>query len=145
MGMSPKQNESLSVLVVDDSADNAGILATLLEDEGHRVRVAHDGVRCLELFEEEAPHLIVLDLGLPKMDGFEVATEMRKRYGDDFRIVALTGYSGEAARARAERSGIDSFLTKPVFPRQLKAILDVAPKRRVVCRDSARQSGHSGL
>lgn len=116
-------NESLSVLVVDDSADNAVTLAAILEDEGHRVRVAYDGPRSLELFEEEPPHLIVLDLGLPSMDGFEVATEMRRRYGDDFRIVALTGYCGDAARARAESSGIDSFLTKPFRPHHLKIIV----------------------
>src|SRR5262249_26349224 len=103
--------------------DNAVMLAAILEDDGHRVRVAFDGPSSLELFEQDPPQLIVLDLGLPSMDGFEVAIEMRKRYGDDFRIVAFTGYCGESVRARAESSGIDSFLTKPFRPTHLRAIV----------------------
>lgn len=123
-------DDRLSVLVVDDSEDSAGMLAALLEDEGHRVRVAHDGPRSLELFEEEAAHLIVLDLGLPRMDGFEVAIEMRKRWGDGFKIVALTGYSDESDRVRAARSGIDSFLIKPFRVHHLTTILDEACRGR---------------
>lgn len=129
--------DGLSVLVVEDSEDSAGMLAALLEDEGHRVRVAHDGPRSLELFEEEAsrgeaPHLIVLDLGLPRMSGFEVATEMRRRYGAGFRIVALTGYSDASDRARAVRSGIDDFVIKPFRANQLMAILDEERRGRGV-------------
>jgi CheY-like chemotaxis protein len=113
----------LRVLVIDDNEDNADMLAALLEEYGHAVRVARDGTRGLELVAEEVPDLVLLDIGLPDLDGYEVAVAMRAGFGAGFRIVALTGHGGSADRERARQSGIDSFVTKPLRPRQLAAIL----------------------
>jgi CheY-like chemotaxis protein len=114
---------SIGVVVVDDSEDNADMLAALREQHGHRVRIAYRDARALELLGEELPNVVFLDLGLPEMDGFEVAETMRAGFGDGFRIVAVSGYSGTSERQRAERSGIDSFLRRPFQAAQLHAVL----------------------
>lgn len=120
---------SLHVLVVDDQEDNAEMLAALLEEYGHRARVARDGRRALEILGEEVPDLVLLDIGLPDLDGYAVATEMRSRFGTDFRIVALTGRDGANERERARQAGIDSFEMKPLRTRQLEAILTSTARR----------------
>jgi CheY-like chemotaxis protein len=111
------------VLVVDDNEDGAEVLAMLLEDEGHRAQTALSGTRALELADQERPDVVILDLGLPDMDGFALASEMRRRFGPQLRLVAFTGYSSAAHREQAERSGIDSFLTKPLSPATLMKML----------------------
>ncbi len=113
----------VSVLVVDDCEDSAELLGALLETAGHRVRGAHDGASALELIERDRPNLVFLDVGLPGADGFEVAATMRARFGDTFRIVALTGYSGRSDEDRARRSGFDAFVAKPLQADQLEALL----------------------
>lgn len=120
----------LRVLVVDDSEDNADLLAALLEEHGHSARTANEGVKALELVEEERPNIVILDLGLPGMDGFDVACEMRRRFGDQFRIVALTGFSSAEHRERARRCGIDAYFTKPFLPAQLDALIAGTRKTR---------------
>jgi CheY-like chemotaxis protein len=120
----------LRVLVVDDQEDNAEMLAALLEECGHRARIARDGGRALELLGDEVPDLVLLDIGLPDLDGYAVATEMRRRFGTGFRIVALTGRDGAAERERARQAGIDSFERKPLRPHQLEAILAKADRRQ---------------
>jgi PAS domain S-box-containing protein len=104
------------VLVVDDNADAADMLAQILRSNGHEVMVANSGPQALTMVDDFQPQVAVLDIGLPVMDGYELATLLRQRKAD-CKLVALTGYGHEAARAKARDSGFDAHFVKPVkFP-----------------------------
>jgi CheY-like chemotaxis protein len=112
------------ILIVDDDRDAARMLAASLRLEGHEVRVAPGGPRALAIAQEEPPEVILLDLGLPGMDGYEVAQRLRELPGlKDVLLVALTGYGQEADRRRCEQAGFDGHLVKPVEPDALKQFL----------------------
>jgi CheY-like chemotaxis protein len=115
------------LLVVDDNQDAAMSLAELLRFGGHPVHVAYDGPQALEAMREQRPDVVFLDLGLPGMDGFEVARRVR---GDPalagVRLVALTGYGQPADRAATEAAGFAAHLVKPVELAQLTGALDEA-------------------
>jgi CheY-like chemotaxis protein/anti-sigma regulatory factor (Ser/Thr protein kinase) len=103
------------ILVVDDNVDSAESIALLLELSGHQVRMAHDGPTALEVAGSFRPEVIVLDIGLPGMDGYEVAR--RLRHGGAMRealLIALTGYGQEEDRKRSQAAGFDHHLIKPV-------------------------------
>ncbi len=103
-----------SVLVVDDNEDAADLLGELLASAGHDVRCAHDAFEALELLEEQAPEVAILDIGLPGMDGFELAARIRQLYGERAPVlVALTGYGQPADRARSVEAGFRFHLVKP--------------------------------
>jgi len=105
---------SLRVLVVDDNVDTAGSLAMLLEESGDEVRMAHDGPTALEAALSYRPNVILLDLGLPGLTGFEVAKRLRQQ--PDFQnvvLVAMTGYGQEADRRRSLDAGFNHHLVKP--------------------------------
>ncbi|WP_337174229.1 PAS domain S-box protein [Paludisphaera sp.] len=103
------------VLVVDDNADTAQGMAKLLEISGHDVRVAHDGVEALEVAREYRPEIMLLDIGLPGMDGYELATRLRQEgWCEGAVLVAVSGYGEERARDRSEAAGFDHHLVKPV-------------------------------
>jgi two-component system CheB/CheR fusion protein len=103
------------VLIVDDSTDAAQSLSMALELHGHRTRIAHDGEAALEIAMNFKPEVIMLDLGLPGMDGFEIARRLRARFGHNYlRLVALSGYSQDEYQANAEAAGFDEYLVKPV-------------------------------
>jgi signal transduction histidine kinase len=112
------------ILVVDDNKDAAKSLAMLLRLDGHEVRVAHGGTAALESTEAELPEVIFLDIGMPNVDGYQVAERLRAR-PDAGRVllVALTGYGQEADRRRSERVGFDCHLVKPVEPADIKRLL----------------------
>jgi signal transduction histidine kinase/DNA-binding response OmpR family regulator len=103
------------VLIVDDNADSARSLARLLQISGHDVSMAHDGPTALHQFESVDPEFVLLDIGLPGMDGYEVARTIRER-ADSTRtvLVALTGYGREEDRRRSREAGFDHHLVKPV-------------------------------
>jgi signal transduction histidine kinase len=108
------------VLVVDDNEDAREALRFLLEDEGHRVRTAGDGPDALREAEAFHPEVILLDIGLPGMDGYEVARRLRKQPGSrDARIVAVSGYGQAEDRERSRAAGFDDHLLKPVPPARL--------------------------
>jgi PAS domain S-box-containing protein len=113
------------VLVVDDNADAAEMLADILTELGHEVAIAHDGVRALALGASFRPHYAVLDIGLPVMDGYELARRLRAEVDHDraMRLIALTGYGQESDRARAIDAGFDHHLVKPVPLDGLLALL----------------------
>jgi signal transduction histidine kinase len=114
----------MHVLVVEDNLDTAGSLRLLLEACGHRVRIAHRGEDALRLAAQAAPDVVVCDIGLPDLDGYEVARRLRAAAGEDApRLLALTGYGTGADRARAAEAGFDAHLVKPVEPAQLLAAL----------------------
>lgn len=103
------------VLVVDDNEDGAEMLALALSTKGYETRVALDAARALELAAEFQPEIAFLDLGLPVMDGCELALHLRQVPGlADVRLVALTGYGDEADRKRTRDAGFQHHLVKPV-------------------------------
>ncbi|SAK95256.1 PAS/PAC sensor hybrid histidine kinase [Caballeronia hypogeia] len=112
------------ILLVDDSVDAALALSMLLEAFGHRVRTEHDGTRALACIDEFKPDVVVLDIGLPGMSGFDVAREMRKRdVTKHALLLALTGWGSDADRQEARDAGFDHHLTKPVTIADLEALL----------------------
>jgi len=102
------------ILIVEDYVDSAQGLATLLGMEGHDAKAVYDGPSALSCAIEFQPEAILLDIGLPGMDGYEVARRLRESLGDDVLIVALTGYGQEEDRHRSAESKIDQHLLKPV-------------------------------
>ena len=113
------------VLVVDDNIDAAATLDLLLRSLGHETRVAHDGMKALEIAREFRPEVILLDIGMPGLDGYEVARRLRAmNHGTSFRIVAVTGWGQDADRSRAREAGFDVHLVKPVDLGVLTKVLD---------------------
>jgi two-component system, OmpR family, response regulator len=112
------------VLLVDDSIDAAQAMSMLLEALGYEVRTEHDGPRGLASLDAFHPDVVVLDIGLPGMNGFDVAREMRKRdVTKDALLIAMTGYGSDADRQDAHAAGFDHHLTKPVSIDALEALL----------------------
>jgi signal transduction histidine kinase len=107
--------EARRILIVDDNQDAAELLAEVFQLAGHTVRVAHDGVRALEVDAEFDPECVMLDIGLPLLDGYEVARRLRQRDGARRRVlVAMTGYGQAEDVRRALEAGFDRHLVKPV-------------------------------
>jgi CheY-like chemotaxis protein len=113
--VSPPASSGLRVLVVDDNADAAFMLSEALAQAGHQTAIAHDGPEALEVAARFSPHVALLDIGLPVMDGFELARQIRSN--DQLphaRLVAVTGYGQEHDRQRTQAAGFDAHLVKPV-------------------------------
>jgi PAS domain S-box-containing protein len=119
--------ERIRVLVVDDNVDAAESIAMLLSLEGHEVRSVHAAHEALEAAEAFRPHLVLLDIGLPGMDGYEVARRLRSQHIERMRIVAITGYGQPSDRDRTREAGFDQHLVKPIDPEMLHALLDSVP------------------
>jgi PAS domain S-box-containing protein len=115
--------ESRRVLVVEDDHDSAQSLTMLLKLWGHRVEVALDGPRALDSARSFEPEIVLLDIGIPGMDGYEVAERLRSEHGAELKLVALTGYGREDDRKRARDAGFDWHLTKPLEPPRLREML----------------------
>jgi signal transduction histidine kinase/DNA-binding response OmpR family regulator len=127
----PSRAGARRVLLVEDNEDTREVLRELLEMWGHQVEVAEDGFKGVERFPQQRPHVALVDLGLPGMDGFQVARRIRdSEGGQDVYLVALTGYSGEH-RTRATEAGFDLHMVKPVKPDELERLLQQLPARRV--------------
>ena len=117
-------NTGRRVLLVDDNLDVAVMLATLLRGDGHEVEVAHDGPAALEAAKAWKPAVVLLDIGLPAMDGYQVARKLREREGgDQLLIIAITGYGQEPDRQKAKDAGFDHYLVKPVPMAKLRELL----------------------
>lgn len=111
------------VLVVDDHPDAARMLALLLEDLGHRVRTAGDGPAALAAIREAPPQIVLLDIALPGMDGYEVARQVRREHGDRVRLVAMTGFGEPEDLKRCRQAGFDQHFLKPIDLDKLAALL----------------------
>jgi len=113
------------VLIVDDNRDAASSLAILLELDGHRTIVAHDGPAALEAAEQHRPDVVLLDIGLPGMNGYEVGRHIRRQpWGRAITLIALTGWGQAEDRRRSHEAGFDAHLVKPVDPPALISLLD---------------------
>ena len=113
------------LLVVDDNKDAATSLATLLRLQGHEVQVAHDGPSALAMATSYLPNVVFLDIGMPEMDGYEVARRLRDRPGlGSVVLTALTGWGQQEDRRRTAQAGFDHHLVKPVDAKTLGSLLD---------------------
>ncbi len=123
-----ERTRPLRVLVVDDNRDAAEMLAEALDALGYRTTVAHDGAEALRAVEEAAPDVALLDIGLPVMDGYELAGRLRGGPGGSaIKLVAVTGYGQESDRRRATAAGFDAHLVKPV---QLDMVAELIARYR---------------
>jgi len=114
------------IMVVDDNADAAAMLASLLHNHGHDVRVAVDGRNALEMAREFAPHVVLLDIGMPGMNGLEVARRLRQQNQEPRPLIAaVTGWSGPTEAERSLEAGFDVHLVKPVEEADLLKLLDM--------------------
>jgi len=112
------------VLVVDDNVDAAESIAMLISLAGHEVRSVHDAQDALDAAQSFQPHLVLLDIGLPGMDGYEVARRLRSQQAlEGLRLVAVTGYGQQSDRERVLEAGFDQHLVKPVEPEALQSLL----------------------
>jgi signal transduction histidine kinase len=127
--------EPQRILVADDNHDAAEALSLQLQLAGHEVRTAHDGVEALDLATTFEPDIVLLDLGMPKMDGYEAARQLRLRStsGRRMMLIALTGWGQQQDRDRTAAAGFDAHLVKPVAEAQLfKALAAAAARKREI-------------
>jgi PAS domain S-box-containing protein len=108
------------ILVVDDNVDAAGTLDMLLRSLGHETRVAYEGAGALKIAADFMPDIVLLDIGMPGLDGYEVARRLRALQRDKpFRIIAVTGWGQQSDREKSQAAGFDVHLVKPVDPKDL--------------------------
>jgi DNA-binding response OmpR family regulator len=120
----PGNSDRLSILIVDDNTSGAQTLRMLLDLDGYEVSVASCGAEALRLFQEREPSVVLLDIGLPDMSGYDVARHIRELPGGDtVTIMAITGWGSERDRALAQESGCDLHITKPVNFDRLERLL----------------------
>jgi DNA-binding response OmpR family regulator len=112
------------MLIVDDNRDAADSLAMLLRTTGNEIRTAYDGLEALQVASEFRPEVVLLDIGLPKIDGHEVAQRLRhEAWGRRVCLIAVTGWSDESDRARSRAAGFDHHLVKPLDTAHLAQLL----------------------
>lgn len=115
---------ALHVLVVDDNHDAADTLAEVLEIMGCRTATAYDGLEGVEKAEQLRPDAVVLDLGMPRLNGYEACQRIRALpWAGDLRLVAVSGWGQQDDRRRSMEAGFDAHLVKPVAPEELLALL----------------------
>jgi CheY-like chemotaxis protein len=114
-GIKPVATAPRRILIVDDNRDSADTLAMLLELTGHEVHIAHDGLEAVEEAATFEPHVILLDIGLPRLNGYEAARRIREQQRHKgLTLVALTGWGQEEDRRRSVEAGFDAHMIKPV-------------------------------
>lgn len=120
------------VLVVDDNDEVAETLTVLLEMLGHEVRTANDGQQAVEVAAEFLPEVILMDLGMPKVNGYDAARAIRRQsWGKDILMIALTGWGQVADRQRTKDAGFDHHLVKPPEPEEIERLIATFPSHRV--------------
>jgi CheY-like chemotaxis protein len=122
--MTDVAKRALRVLIVEDNRDSADMLDEIVREWGHATQVAYDGLEAVRMAEEFRPDAVLLDIGLPKIDGHEVARRIRQApWGRQPLLVAVTGWGQDADRRRSKAAGIDHHLVKPVDPAALENVL----------------------
>jgi DNA-binding response OmpR family regulator len=120
----PRLSAARRLLVVDDNKDAADTLAMMLQLAGHEVRVAHGGSAALAVAHSFRPEVAILDIGMPDMNGYELATALRgQSWAAGIYLIALTGWGQEGDRQRAREAGFDQHMTKPLDPEALDSFL----------------------
>jgi CheY-like chemotaxis protein len=113
------------ILVVDDNKDSAVSMALLLKLQGHETRTAHDGLEAIEAAREHRPDVVLLDIGLPKINGYDACRTIRAQpWGERMVLIAMTGWGQEEDRSRSREAGFNFHLIKPVDPAELAKLLD---------------------
>jgi CheY-like chemotaxis protein len=124
--VTPMESPALRVLIVEDHEDTAATLGVLLRLNGHNVEVAADGPCAVRAVQASPPDVVLLDIGLPKMDGWVVAKQLRELTLSAWKrplLVAISGYGTQSDRLRSQEVGIDLHLVKPVDPQELADFL----------------------
>jgi PAS domain S-box-containing protein len=124
---SPARQTSKRVLVVDDNADSAEMLVMLVRTWGGEAQAVFDGESAVRAASEFAPDIVLLDVGLPGIDGYETCRRIRAQHGAGMKIVAITGWGQEQDKQRAVEAGFDTHLTKPADPLVLESLLAGGP------------------
>jgi CheY-like chemotaxis protein len=125
-------SQTRRVLLVDDQPDSTELMAMLLANHGHEVAIAHDGESALALALQFWPQVAVLDIGLPGMDGYQVAALLRSTpQTAQCRLIALSGHCGERDRAKSELAGFEQHLAKPL---SIEALLLALAPRSIIAR-----------
>ncbi len=118
------------ILIVDDKQDAADSMAMLLRLYGHQVLVAHGALQALEIAAAASPSVVLLDIGLPEMDGYEVCRRLRQQGMTDTQIIAMTGYGQDRDRQRSQEAGFDAHTVKPVDLDEVLKLLAEHPRPR---------------
>jgi CheY-like chemotaxis protein len=119
------RQQPVRVLIADDDRDGALTLSTLLELEGYEVRTVHGGQDALDMAREFRPDVVLLDIGMPKVTGYEAARRLRLRYGNDCPVlIAITGWKQASDKILASLAGFDHHVAKPYEPAQLIDLLE---------------------
>ena len=123
--------KSFRILVVDDNHDSALSLAMMLSIMGHETRTAHDGETAVSTAESFLPDVVLLDIGLPLLNGYEVAQRIREQsWGASMFLIAVTGWGQEEDRQRSSEVGLNVHMVKPVEPSVLEKLLAELPQDR---------------
>jgi CheY-like chemotaxis protein len=125
----PANLAGLQVLVVDDNRDAADSIGLLISELGAAVRIAYDGAQALEALKDFDPALVLLDIGMPALDGYQACQQIRRAKGAAVSIIAVTGWGQEADRRRAAEAGFDAHLTKPMDLSHLITLAESARAR----------------
>ncbi len=143
-GATPGASPCLDVLIVEDNREAAEMLALVLREQGHRVRKAADGFEGVRMASERRPDLVILDIGLPGMDGYEVAGKLRTEVKlTEALLVAATGYGQEKDRQRSRAAGIDHHLVKPLEYEALAVLIrQWQQAHRRIVSDETAPNGH---
>lgn len=121
----------IGILIADDNVDAADSLSMLLAMEGHNVFVARNGLEALELADKIRPEIIFLDIGMPKLNGFDTCKMIRTcPWAEASIVVAVTGWATDADRIRSKYSGFNHHFAKPIEPTQVRHILSLVPRVR---------------
>ena len=124
-GAAPRR---FKILVVDDNHDSALSMAMMLQIMGHDTRTAHDGESAVSTAETFLPDVVLLDIGLPKLNGYEVAQRIReKAWGESMFLIAVTGWGQDEDRQRSSEVGLNLHMVKPVEPAALEKLLATLP------------------
>jgi CheY-like chemotaxis protein len=122
-GIAPHPVSACHILIIEDNADARGMLSLLLQMLGHRTAMAATGPEGVERALADRPQVALIDLGLPGLDGFQVARQLRTALGDSILLIALSGYAQEEDRQRCQEAGFDAHLPKPVELEELNRVL----------------------